>query len=343
MNFKIPQNRRTGIVNYRTVFFLKIFLLLFLFSGNIFAQEPAIGVQEGPGLRVKLNIDQRASLFPEARWQGISLTSFSGEILRRPTTNWARKVSLDSTSTYIVANESFLGEPIRLSNYVPVQDFLGISGEYNRRKMWREATLQNLFAARRAGSGSGGINIEIPVEIKSKAFQKIFGGDRVGLNVQGEIRIDGGFRNEKRSEVKTSIAQGSNTNFKMNQTQRFTVTGKIGEKVTVNVDQDSERTLDFENNIKLNYKGFEDEIIQSIEAGNISLRLPATRFVRFSPKSTGLFGIKMDMQLGDLHVTTIASQEKGESQKLTAGGGATGNKRQIKDYEFRRYTYFFLS
>lgn len=342
MSFNILQNRGAGIAFPRSKFSLILLFLLILFNGNLFAQESAIGVQEGPGLRVQLNVDQRASLFPEQRWQGISLTHFSGEILRRPVSGWTNKVSLDSTGTHIVANESFLGNPIRLTHYIPLTDYFTLGGENNRRRMWREATIQNLFAERRSGRSSGGINIEIPVEIKSRAFQKIFGGDRVGLNVQGEIRIDGGFRNESRSEVKTSIAQGSNTNFKMNQTQRFTVTGKIGEKVTVNVDQDSERTLDFENNIKLNYTGFEDEIIQSIEAGNISLSLPATRFVTFSGKSTGLFGVKMNMQLGDLHMTTIASQEKGESQKLSAGGGATGNKRQIRDHEYRRNTYFFL-
>ncbi|MCA9742480.1 MAG: cell surface protein SprA [Deferribacteres bacterium] len=319
------------------------FFCSLLFSGQqIFAQEPALGVQEGPGLRIQLGIDRRAELFPEDRWQGMSLSGFSGTLLSRPS-GWMRKVALDSTSTYVIANESVNGSLVRQSRTIPLSEYMALSVEHNRHKMWREATLQSLFAAKTRRSGSGGLNIEIPVEIKSRAFQKIFGGDRVGLNVQGEIRIDGGFRNENRSEVKTSIAQGSNTNFKMNQTQRFTVTGKIGEKVTVNVDQDSERTLDFENNIKLNYKGFEDEVIQSIEAGNISLSLPATRFVTFSGKSTGLFGVKMDMQLGDLHLTTIASQEKGESQKLTAGGGATGNQRQIRDYEFRRYTYFFLS
>lgn len=306
------------------------------------AQGAILGVQEGPGLRIRFGNDRLADPFPERRWRGMSISGFSGEILRISTPRWERKVTLDSTSSYVVVSESFIGESLRLTQYIPVETFLQLSSRRAIREMWREATIQNLYAEKRARRGEGGLNIEIPVEIKSRAFQKIFGGDRVGLNVQGEIRIDGGFRNEKRSEVKTSIAQGSNTNFRMNQTQRFTVTGKIGEKVTVNVDQDSERTLDFENNIKLRYKGFEDEIIQSIEAGNISLSLPATRFVTFSGKSTGLFGIKADMQLGDLHITTIASQEKGESQKLTAGGGAKGNKRQIRDYEYRRFTYFFL-
>ena len=45
---------------------------------------------------------------------------------------------------------------------------------------------------------------------------------------------------------------------------------KIGDRITVNMDQDSERQFDWENNIRINYEGFEDDVIQKIEAGNIS-------------------------------------------------------------------------
>ncbi|MDZ7262296.1 MAG: hypothetical protein ONB05_09365, partial [candidate division KSB1 bacterium] len=79
----------------------------------------------------------------------------------------------------------------------------------------------------------------IPVKMKSRAFQQIFGGSTVGLTVTGDITINGGFRHEKRSEVKTALTRGSDYNFKMNQTQRFKVQGRVGEKVTVGVDQDS--------------------------------------------------------------------------------------------------------
>lgn len=344
--------------------FLAASLAVLCSATALYAQQPMAGGRTGVGLRIDWKLDPRATLHAQEPWRGLAISGmpsladsvateptgdeaawtlrFYGSLEVRRQGRWVHKVSLDPDGRYVVANESFLGHPLRLTRYMPLEEYISYSTEQNEMDLWRDAALENIGSERRGGGSGGGLNIEIPVEIKSRAFQKIFGGDRVGLNVQGDIRIDGGFRSEDRSEVRTSIAQGSNTNFKMNQTQRFTVTGKIGEKVTVNVDQDSERTLDFENNIRLNYKGFEDEIIQSIEAGNISLSLPATRFVTFSGKSTGLFGIKMNMQLGDLHLTTIASQEKGESQKLSVGGGASENVTRIEDYRYLRYTYFFL-
>ncbi|MDZ7262295.1 MAG: cell surface protein SprA, partial [candidate division KSB1 bacterium] len=92
----------------------------------------------------------------------------------------------------------------------------------------------------------------------------------------------------------------------------------------------------------MKYDGLEDEIVQNIEAGNIALSLPATRFVSFSGKNSGLFGIKTDMIVGNLNITAIASQEKGENKKLTLTGGAEGATKQIRDYDYLKNTYFFL-
>ncbi|MFQ5677361.1 MAG: cell surface protein SprA, partial [bacterium] len=202
--------------------------------------------------------------------------------------------------------------------------------------------MRDLTAQTEGLRGPGGINLDIPGKIKSKAFQKIFGSGTVGLTVTGNININMAVRREDRSEVRTAITRGAATNFKMQQKQRFSVTGKIGDKVTVNVDQDSERAFDFDNNIKLVYQGYEDEVLQRLEAGNISLSLPGTRYVTFSGKNAGLFGIKNQMVLGNLNVTTIASQEKGESRRLSLTGGAQAGSRIVRDYQYLRFTYFFL-
>jgi cell surface protein SprA len=47
--------------------------------------------------------------------------------------------------------------------------------------------------------------------------------------------------------------------------------GNIGDKLKINTSYNTEATFDFENQVKLNYTGYEDEIIQKIEAGNVSL------------------------------------------------------------------------
>ncbi len=228
--------------------------------------------------------------------------------------------------------------PVRLA----FQDYLDIRYQIGQEQSWINYLLSGPFEEGQVSNRSG-VGFEIPIPIKSAAFQKIFGGSSVGLQVTGNITIDGGLRNEKRSQVKTALNRPSNTNFKMKQTQRFTVKGNIGEKVNVFVDQDSERPFEFNNAVRLQYKGFDDEIIESIEAGNVSLSLPGSRFVTFSTKSTGLFGIKSNLRFGNMKMTTIISQEKGQKKRLSIAGGSTDDTNDKQDYDYRKGTYFFLN
>ncbi|GIS57172.1 MAG: hypothetical protein CM1200mP1_11100 [Candidatus Neomarinimicrobiota bacterium] len=58
------------------------------------------------------------------------------------------------------------------------------------------------------------------------------------------------------------------------------------------MDQDSERDFNWENNIRINYKGEEDDIMQSVDAGNVSLSLPGSQSLMGSASHQGLFGVK---------------------------------------------------
>jgi cell surface protein SprA len=289
------------------------------------------------------NLDPRTPIADQRSHQGLCLTGFTPATAEGPLP-WAQtRFILDSTATYVTLKEEKFDLPLRLPRVMTLAEYTTLRLEEEYWKNWRETVLRKMRPQEETRRrGPGGLTVDIPVEIKSKAFQTIFGGSTVGLNVTGDIRIFGNFRNEKRSQQRTLISRGTNNSFKLQQQQRFTVTGRIGEKVTVNVDQDSERAFEFDNAIKLKYEGDEDEIVQRIEAGNIALSLPATRFVTFSGRSAGLFGIKMQSTLGRLNLTTIASQEKGENKKLTLTGGATEGTTKIQAYEFRRNTYFFL-
>lgn len=249
---------------------------------------------------------------------------------------------VDYAKGFVLIRHSLNNHDFRAPVSLGFEEYLNIRYEVEGDKQWRSFMEKSLFDQGEVSARARGVGIDIPIPIKSQALQKIFGGSTVGLEVKGNITIDGGLRHEKRSEVKTALNRQSNFNFKMKQTQRFTVTGNIGEKVNVFVDQDSERPFEFNNAVRLEYKGFDDEVIESIEAGNVSLSLPGSRFVTFSAKNTGLFGIKSNMRLGNLKMTMIASQEKGQKNKLSISGGATDDESKLDDYSYRGGTYFYL-
>lgn len=116
----------------------------------------------------------------------------------------------------------------------------------------------------------------------------------------------------------------------------------MGDKVSVEIDQDSERLFEFENAVKLTYTGEEDEVIQSIEAGNVNMSLPGTQLATMTAKNEGLFGFKTVAKVGPLSITALASLQKGEKNKRTFSGGSEAQSNEIRDTEFISNQYFFL-
>ncbi len=189
-------------------------------------------------------------------------------------------------------------------------------------------------------AGGEGLAIDLPYRIKSRTFRRLFGGDNVGVRVQGNININGSLRRQKFDELQTITQKNTSTNFRIDMVQQFTITGKIGQKVEVKVDQDSERMFDFENSLKLTYTGDEDEIIKKVEAGNVALNL-GTKLATFSGRNTGLFGLKTEAKVGALSMTGIASLERG--QKNRQSPNQTTSRAQFTEKDFLYGVYFWLT
>ncbi len=165
---------------------------------------------------------------------------------------------------------------------------------------------------------------------------------RASLRVNGNVNISGKAVFQNQDLVRSSINETQNTHIEFDQKQNLSIEGKIGDRITVKMDQDSERDFDWENNIRISYKGKEDDIIQQIEAGNISLSLPSTQYVTFSGKNKGLFGLKALAKLGPVDITTIASIEQTKKEQQKYKGTSTSSTQKIKDYEYIKNKYFFI-
>ncbi|MEE9168013.1 MAG: cell surface protein SprA [Candidatus Neomarinimicrobiota bacterium] len=168
------------------------------------------------------------------------------------------------------------------------------------------------------------------------------GVGRASLNISGNINVSGKMVFQDQELSRSNLRQAQTTHFEFDQRQNLMLEGKVGERVSVLMDMDSERDVDWENQIKINYAGTEDEIVQKIEAGNISLSLPSTQFVTFSGSNQGLFGLKSLMKLGPVDVTALASIEKTRKEKQQFKDGAKSQGQTIPDYQYRKNQYFFV-
>lgn len=165
---------------------------------------------------------------------------------------------------------------------------------------------------------------------------------RVSLNLKGNIRVMGKMVFQDQTLARSNLQESQTTHLEFDQQEHLNIEGKIGDRVSILMDQDSEREFDWENNIRVNYTGSENEIVQKIEAGNISLSLPSTNYVSFSGKNAGLFGLKSIMKFGPVDVTTIASITQTKKEKKKFKGGTETQGTTISDYQYRENQYFFL-
>ena len=126
------------------------------------------------------------------------------------------------------------------------------------------------------------------------------------------------------------------------------VGGTISERIHVDVDYDQRREFDAANNINIYYQGQGSEVLQRLEMGDVSIDLPASRYLTRGIPS-GNFGFKAAAQLGETEVQAVWAQQKGAmaSREFRLGGGGQGTLVQdqelvIDDAEYATGQFFFL-
>ena len=107
-----------------------------------------------------------------------------------------------------------------------------------------------------------------------------------------------------------------------------------------NMNYNTETSFDFDSKkLKLAYTGEEDEIIKSLEAGNVSM----TTSNSLINGGAALFGMKADLQFGKLRVNALFAQQESESKTVKSEGGVQTTPFEIKVDEYDENRHFFLA
>ena len=170
--------------------------------------------------------------------------------------------------------------------------------------------------------------------------EKIFGPGGVRVKTQGTAELKLGIN--KKSVDNPSLPQRNRktTAFDFDEKVNLNVTGKVGDKVNMSLNYNTDATFDFDTkNIKLKYEGKEDEIIKLVEAGNVSFPSNSS-LVR---GASSLFGVRTDMQFGKLKLQTVVSQKKSTSKSVTSKGGTQTTPFEINVADYEENRHFFLS
>ncbi|PRY10431.1 cell surface protein SprA [Pontibacter ummariensis] len=259
--------------------------------------------------------------------------SSSSPLLLGQPSNVQLNVELDDSLQQYNITETIGGIHYRPPSSMTMREF----SEWQQRQAVRE-----YWRAKSAGLDGESVmssNRLIPKLYISPVFDRIFGGNYVDIQPNGNIALKFGARFNRNQNPTIPLRQQSTGDFDFEQNISLNLVGKIGEKMRLNFNWDNNANFDFENNMKLDYTGYEEEIIRKVEAGNVSLPLNNSLITG----AQNLFGVKTQLQFGRLAVTTIASSVRGTNDEVIIQNGAQNRPFSIRVDQYDKDRHFFLS
>ena len=255
----------------------------------------------------------------------------TGGLYLRPPKNFKTEVEYDpSTNQYYFRNK--IGDlDYRNPTYMSFDEYQEYELDNTIKQYWRERSSPSSTLTK------DGI---IPsLYIGGQVFDRIFGSNTIDIRPQGSAELSFGVLANRRDDPSLNVRQQRTTNFDFEQNIQMNVMAKIGDKIQFNTNFNTEAVFDFENKLKLNYEGKEDEIIKLIEAGNVSMPLSTTLITG----TQSLFGFKTKLQFGRTTVTGLFSEQESESSTVVIENGKESNRFELKATDYEENKHFFIS
>jgi len=248
--------------------------------------------------------------------------------------------NVKTTTTYDPKNKQFLFEQkMGNQNYRPP---IYMTDEEYQDYLFKEQ-VKSYFKSRTKADDANSLtkpNSLIPkLNVGGEMFDRIFGGNTVDIRPNGSAELSFGLVTNKNGNPAIPVKQRKITNFDFNMKVQLNLVGKIGEKLKLTTNYNTEASFDFENQMKIEYNGLEDEILKTIEAGNVNLPLTGTLI----SGSQSLFGIKTKMQFGKLTATTVVAQDRGKKTEVTLQGGSQTTPFLVTADNYEVNRHYFLS
>ncbi|MCC8133579.1 MAG: cell surface protein SprA [Tannerellaceae bacterium] len=170
--------------------------------------------------------------------------------------------------------------------------------------------------------------------------ERVFGPGGVRVRTQGSAQITMGLKNSTTKNPTLAERSRSRTYSNFDESVQLNVQANVGSKVDFGMNYNTESSFDFDSKrLKLSYTGDEDEIIKSLEAGNVSM----TTSNSLINGGAALFGIKADLQFGKLRLNTLFAQQNSESRTVNSKGGVQAKSFEITADDYDENRHFFLA
>lgn len=281
--------------------------------------------QSGPGtdsLAVKVPVKQ-----PENR----QLALRQGYLLPDPP-NLVRTIEYDPATNQYMLIQKVGNLMYRPPQYLTFMQYLHLQQSINKRDYFKQLSDNYAYQSQQPGF--------IPqIQVRSRTFEQIFGSNTIDIRPQGsaEMIFAGQVNNNENPLFNTN--QRKQFNFNFDQRIQMNVVGNIGDKLKIATNYNTDAQYQFDNQIKLDYTGHPDEIIQKIEAGTVSMPLTTSLITG----TQALFGVKTKLKFGRLDVTSIFSQQRSQAKTITITNGAQQGSFSLTPVDYEANKHYFLA
>jgi cell surface protein SprA len=253
---------------------------------------------------------------------------------------------LNNPSSYVVTFDKKLNKYIvveRLGDFKVGVPIYMSPKEYQNYRLKKDIKdyfkAKNDALSKKKGNKAARRNLLPKYYVNNKFFESVFGGNSVEVIPSGNLNIKLGGIYQNVDNPQLSENNRSSFTFDFDQQISASIIAKVGKRLKVTADYDTQATFDFQNLIKLEYTPTEDDIIRKIEAGNVSMPIKNSLI----NGSQSLFGVKTELQFGKTAVTAVFSQQNSESKTVTAEAGTSIEPFELRATDYDDDRHFFLS
>lgn len=227
--------------------------------------------------------------------------------------------------------DELIGAPFSMN----AQDYFRFSGGERRSDYWRTRAQETRGKSSAADGSGSSYQPNLDFNGDGDGF---FDENPIDIKFQGAAEVSFGFKYLNNQNPRFSKTQQRSILFDFNNKIQMSVTGKVGDKVSLTLKYDTESQFEFDKEIKLKYEGDEDEIIKKIEVGDVSFPVANSLI----SGSQSLFGVATELQFGKLFVSSVFSRQQGEFSSINVQGGAQTDEFEVRSDNYDRNKHFFL-
>ena len=306
-------------------FTCKLIVSLFFISAFCGLQEAY--AQQLPGAKKDSVTIQQPYNFPESNNVRLREGIFDPD-----PPNLIRTIEYDAATNQYILYERVGNMLYRPPQYLTFTQYLALIQKENERDYFKQLADSYAYQSQQPGF--------IPqIKVRSQTFAQIFGSNDINIKAQGSANATFAGQINKNENPLFNAQQRDQFNFNFDQQIQLNVDGTIGTNLTFNTNYNTNAQFQFDNQIKLDYKGKDDDIIQEIQAGTVSMPLPT----QLITGTQALFGVKTKLKFGKLNITSILSQQRSQSKTITITNGSEQGNFKLTTDAYDANKHYFLS